>query len=327
MVYRSVVHERRGFNLLELLIVIAIIGLLLALLLPAIQRVREAANRARCGNNMSQIVLACHMLHHDYGILPTGGAGFERTLVQGQPAAPPDQDWGWAYQILPYLEQTDLYHTPGTGFSSSVNTINPISTTPVPLYFCPSRRQPGLKSDGRAGIDYFGNGGTNGPFTPPGQVHSYDSPSLGDWSATGTIIRSGPSYVRRAISLDSGIPDGTSNTLLIGEKSFHSGEVNSSPCCYDNESYIGGWHHRNWPDTVGTAALPPAMDSRESPPAAPYPNNNGILYRFGAAHPSSMNAILADRSLRRVRYTVSSAHFQSLAVRDDSGLLHWQHIE
>ncbi|MCS7015425.1 MAG: DUF1559 domain-containing protein [Gemmatales bacterium] len=325
---REVESGRRcGFNLVELLVVISVIGLLLALLLPAVQRVRESANRVRCGNNLSNIALAFHVFHHDYGIFPTGGAGFVRTMLQDQPAAPPDQDWGWPYQILPYVEQAALHAVPGVGYSSSVDTNNPISSTPVAIYFCPSRRRPGLKTDGRAGIDYFGNGGTNGPFTVPGQSEAYVNPALGDWSATGMIIRSGPSYLRRAISWESGVIDGASNTLLIAEKSFHLGEVNGSPCCYDNESYIGGWHNRNWPDTVGTAALAPAPDARETPPTAAYPNNNGILYRFGSAHPSSMNVALVDRAVRRLRYTVSLPHLQSLAVRDDGGLLNGHEIE
>lgn len=316
---------RRAWSLVELLVVIAIIGLLLALLLPAVQRTREAVNRIRCANNLAQMALAFHSLHHDLNILPTGGAGFYRTPLNGQPAAPPDQDWGWAYQILPYLEQPALYSAAGAGFNSMTN--NPIADTPVAVYFCPSRRRPGIKSDGRAGIDYYGNAGTNGPFRPPGQTSNYSVPPFGDWSASGMIIRSGPSYVRRAINLDSGVPDGTSSTLLVAEKSFHVGEVNASPCCYDNESYICGWHNRYWPDTIGTAALPPAQDTRTTPPTVAYPNDNGLIYRFGSMHVGSMNAVMVDRSVRRIRYSVALEHFQSLAVRDEAGLIDWQQVE
>jgi prepilin-type N-terminal cleavage/methylation domain-containing protein len=106
---RTGVVRRRGFTLIELLVVIAIIGLLMALLLPAIQRVREAANRMRCGNNLSQIAMAFHNLHNDYNVFPTGGASWRRTIVNNQPAGPIDQDWGWAYQILPYMEQQQLH--------------------------------------------------------------------------------------------------------------------------------------------------------------------------------------------------------------------------
>jgi prepilin-type N-terminal cleavage/methylation domain-containing protein len=124
---RNAVLRRRGFTLIELLVVIAIIGLLMALLLPAIQRVREAANRMRCGNNLSQIAMAFHNLHNDYNVFPTGGAGLTRTIVNNQPAGPIDQDWGWAYQILPYMEQQQLHAVAGTGL------MMPTRTTPLPL--------------------------------------------------------------------------------------------------------------------------------------------------------------------------------------------------
>jgi prepilin-type N-terminal cleavage/methylation domain-containing protein len=100
--------HRRGFTLIELLVVIAIIGLLMALLLPAIQRVREAANRMRCGSNLSQIALAFHNFHNDYNHFPTGGGPCwsSRTILNGQPGQGPIQHWGWGYQILPYMEQS-----------------------------------------------------------------------------------------------------------------------------------------------------------------------------------------------------------------------------
>ena len=314
----------RGHSLTELLVVLAIIGLLLALLLPAVQRVRESANRLRCAQHLAQIGLAFHTAHQDYGVFPTGGAGFYRTWLSGQPAGPIDQDWSWAYQILPYLEQGALHATPG-GPLICYDTTHPLPTTPIPVYFCPSRRRPGLKNDGRAGIDYFANGGVNGPFVPPGQSDSYTAPPWGDWTASGAVIRCGPAYLpawreRRSVSLENGLPDGTSSTLLISEKSFHAGRVGQSANWYDNESYVGAWHNNHWPDTVGTAALAPAQDTHTDPPTADYPDGSK-LYRFGSAHPGSMNAVFADGSLRPIRYSVPLAVFQSLAVRDDGAIV------
>ncbi|MCS7017067.1 MAG: DUF1559 domain-containing protein, partial [Gemmatales bacterium] len=153
---------RRGFTLIELLVVIAIIGLLMALLLPAIQRVREASNRMRCGNNLSQIAIAFHNYHNDMGYLPTGGASINndpgatgdftvpRALTAGQPVVGPDQTWGWAYQILPYIEQVTVWLEP--------NDAN-VRRTVIPMYFCPSRRRPGLDVNGLAQTDYAGCGG------------------------------------------------------------------------------------------------------------------------------------------------------------------------
>ncbi len=334
---RTAVLRRRGFTLIELLVVIAIIGLLMALLLPAIQRVREAANRMRCGNNLSQIAMAFHNLHNDYNVFPTGGAGLTRRIVNNQPAGPIDQDWGWAYQILPYMELQQLHAVdPTVAYAANAN--NPITQTPIPAYFCPSRRRPVLSQTGRAGIDYVGNGGVNAAFsyTIGSTTVTYSSPPWGDYTASGMVIRSGTSYnlaQRRAVSLDGGVPDGTSNTVLIAEKSFRVTHINNTSAYYDNESYVSGWHtgtgtgNPGANDTVGTASLQPAQDTNTADPTLATYTNGGQVIRFGSMHPGSFNAVMADRSLKRIRYSVPLVQLQLACVRDDAGNINWQQVE
>ena len=121
------VSRRSGFSLIELLVVIAVISTLIGLLLPAVQKTREAASRVKCQNNLKQIGLACHLYESAHGRFPPS-----RQEGEGQ---------SWAWIILPQLEQENLYRTWDNALIYKLT--NPeILTTPVAVFFCPSRRDP-----------------------------------------------------------------------------------------------------------------------------------------------------------------------------------------
>jgi prepilin-type N-terminal cleavage/methylation domain-containing protein len=128
-------HSQRGFTLVELLVVIAIIGTLVALLLPAVQAARESARRSHCQNNLRQIGLAIHNHTNTFGVFPTGGAEvnprIEHYVASGKPFGPEKQGLGWAYQILPYLEEGTL---------QILVKQDELQAAAIPLYVCPSRR-------------------------------------------------------------------------------------------------------------------------------------------------------------------------------------------
>ncbi len=155
------VGVRRAFTLVELLVVITIIGILMGLLLPAVQNAREAARRTQCSNNLKNIGLAFHEHDATFKQFPDGGesdyitsgkakatysAPFCRTMVPPtlptKPTAAPYQDWGWGYQILPYLDNIALWQTNDNNWASDNDGPNGDYTVrqfQENMYFCPSR--------------------------------------------------------------------------------------------------------------------------------------------------------------------------------------------
>jgi prepilin-type N-terminal cleavage/methylation domain-containing protein len=297
-----------GFTLIELLVVIAIIAVLITLLVPAVQRVREAASVAQCKNQLKQMGLAFHSHHESFNVLPSGGMGWmasaHRTVTPGGPADYKSQVWGWAYQILPYIEQGTLWSNP----SDAV-----VAATPVPTYICPSFRGPiirpysylGNETIMRAMADYVANGGTfgwGGGLTLAGN------------SLDGAIVPSklGCGLVRKL----GDITDGTSNTLLIGEKfvdaAFAFDPGNGG--CNDDEGYVDGWDN----DTVcfanggNLAAGPVELPKRIDRQAV----SDECGYNFGSIHESLMT-VFCDGSVHAIRFDIDAGVWARLCKADD----------
>jgi prepilin-type N-terminal cleavage/methylation domain-containing protein/prepilin-type processing-associated H-X9-DG protein len=186
--------SRPAFTLIELLVVIAIIAILIALLVPAVQKVREAADRLQCTNNLKQIGLAMHGFHDTYKRLPPG---YRAT------AAAPDTTpgWGWAAHILPFLEQNALFQ--------QINLSQPLQgqaaiQAVIPLYLCPSDQAQGAFAvPGLANV-------TAGPCSYAACVGD-DSAEVDDPTGNGIFFRN--SKVRLT-----DITDGTSQTVMVGDR-------------------------------------------------------------------------------------------------------------
>jgi prepilin-type N-terminal cleavage/methylation domain-containing protein/prepilin-type processing-associated H-X9-DG protein len=284
--------SRRAFTLIELLVVIAIIAILIGLLLPAVQKVREAASRMKCQNNLKQMGIALHAYHDANSAFPGGGynqvpyggqtwnVGSLSTAVSGSP--PPwnsPYSGGWAFQILPYAEQGNLY--------SSTNQ-QLICGTPVPIYFCPSRRSPGRNPGGMAGIDYYGNA-----------YNSYGS-QMGNG-----LIR--PYNFARTTMV--AISDGTSNTIAIAEKNLCLATLGND--CTDGPSYAWGVDYGgsgNWDTTTLTNNHNFAAQADLKPSSGCSQGTHG----FGSSHSTVFNALYADGSVKSIQFSIAPTTLQLL---------------
>jgi prepilin-type N-terminal cleavage/methylation domain-containing protein/prepilin-type processing-associated H-X9-DG protein len=229
-------RTRRGFTLIELLVVIAIIGALVAMLLPAVQKVREAAALRQCQNNLKQLGLALHAYHDTYRLFPPG-------YIDGNtnPSSTPDNDvgpgWGWAAFLLPYLDQSAVYDQINfkVGVGKGVNA--QVSRTALIVMQCPSdsnqQNVPIYDSSftnpivtvahgnyiGCNGwVECFANAGGN--YQPGSDGGAAED---GDGGRTGTGTSGNGLFYRNSQNRMASVTDGLSNTIVVSERcSFHS---------------------------------------------------------------------------------------------------------
>ena len=221
--------SRPAFTLIELLVVIAIIAILIGLLLPAVQKVREAAARMKCTNNLKQIGLALHGYHDANNMFPSG-------YVDGNtnPASTPDNDvgpgWGWASMILPYVEQGNVYHQINFSQGVGIGSNAAVSQLPLTIFQCPSDSSqqvvPVYDSSFSNPIatvahgNYVGCNGWVECFSNAGG--NYQPSSDGGAAEDGDTGGTGPAgdglFYRNSHNRIADVTDGLSNTIAVGER-------------------------------------------------------------------------------------------------------------
>jgi len=277
---------RCGFTLIELLVVIAIMGILIGLLLPAIQKIREAAVRAQCQNNLKQIGLAFHNHHAQHQFFPSGGWDWwsTPTYVDGRPAIGAAQYAGWGFQILPFVEGDVAWR--GGQATNDLDRIRIAVGTTNKVFFCPARREPQTV--------VFTNPGYRDGVPTECALCDY---AASNWEETGVMRYRYPSRI-------SEITDGTSNTLLVGDKRLNLAFL-GRPVDDDDTGYTTGFDQ----DVIRQTEVPPAPDYRA-------PTGTGER-RFGSSHAGGFNAVFADGSTHFIPYTIDPTVFRYLGSMND----------
>jgi hypothetical protein len=278
-----------------LLVVIAIIAVLIGLLLPAVQKVREAAGRMSCQNNLKQIGLALHMHHDNHGVLPSNGGwdgqqqiqarsgawvrvttlgyddGIRHTWGVGDPTRPPsDQTGSWAYTCLPYMEQEGMYRQRSWAVA-------------LRLYVCPSRRGPLAQEPVNDQFGEYEGGGWAWGKT--------------DYAANGLVIANRPRCRRFAE-----ITDGLSNTILLGEKALATRNAGLPTWFWDEPFFVGGsggtQRSGSWIVRDGQAQYPWFRDN------------------WGSAHAGGAQFLLGDGSVSTLPFAVNQPSTQARLTPD-----------
>jgi prepilin-type N-terminal cleavage/methylation domain-containing protein/prepilin-type processing-associated H-X9-DG protein len=277
------ITNRPGFTLIELLVVIAIIAILIGLLLPAVQKVREAAARMKCTNNLKQIGLAMHNYHDVVGVLPEAGR------------AP---NLGWAVWILPYMEQKPLFDQFDKTKSYSDAFHTPRYVDRVSQYICPSSNKTFANgSTTSMTLNYIG---CLGPKNPGTQSSSGGS-SHGGFGTGGVLVRKIDGQVKMAH-----IIDGTSTTILVGEMSYSRTVDNNVMDAY-----------REWTRGCDDGACFSSKNLNSGLRVERYNGSNNFNdVSFGSEHTGGANFLMCDGSVHFVNESVSLNILKASASRD-----------
>jgi prepilin-type processing-associated H-X9-DG protein len=280
--------------LIELLVVLAIIGMLMGLLVPAVQKVRAAAARVTCQNHLKQIGMAFHNHHTTFGFFPTGGWQWSTppNYVNGAPAIGAQQQASWAFQILPFLEAENIWRG-GRATNDLDRTLVAVGTTDK-VFFCPARRVPQTVTVSFP--EYLGGMPVTHALCDYAAANFNKTPL----KQTGVVRQFNPVQIAE-------ITDGTSYTLMVADKRMNLAYL-GQPQENDSVGYSCGWD-LDVDRTTDKAPKPDSVTASDS------------TKRFGSSHTGGFNAVFADGSVRPISYTIDPVIFSYLGNKSDGQVI------